>query len=87
MFNHALVKGGERWYGKIGEIGVPALVIHGAEDPVFPYPHGVALAKTIPGARLLTLQGTGHELHKDDWDQIVSGIVGQTTPAVARSKV
>lgn len=31
MFNHALLKGGERWWGKTGEIDVPALVIHGSD--------------------------------------------------------
>src|SRR5206468_1069439 len=54
MFNHALLTGGERWHGKVGEIHVPALVIHGTDDPVLPYPHGLALARAIPGAKLLT---------------------------------
>jgi pimeloyl-ACP methyl ester carboxylesterase len=74
-FNHALLKGGERWYGKIGQISVPTLVIHGTDDPVLPYQHGLALAKEIPGARLLTLTGGGHELHRDDWDEIARAIL------------
>jgi pimeloyl-ACP methyl ester carboxylesterase len=80
-FNHALLKGGERWYGRIGEIQTPTLVIHGTEDPVLPYPHGVALAKEIPGARMLTLQGTGHELHSADWNTIVDAILQHTASA------
>lgn len=79
MFNHALLKGGERWYGTIGRIGVRTLVIHGTDDPVLPYRHGVALARKIPHARLLTLQGTGHELHKDDWDKIAGAILDHTS--------
>jgi pimeloyl-ACP methyl ester carboxylesterase len=75
MFNHALLKGGERWYGKGSEIRVPTVVIHGTDDPVLPYPHGVALAKEIPGAKLVTLEGAGHELHRDDWDAIVRAII------------
>jgi pimeloyl-ACP methyl ester carboxylesterase len=78
MFNHALLAGGERWYGKIGEIRAPALVIHGTDDPVLPYPHGLALARTIPGAKLLTLNGTGHELHPADWNTITDAILEQT---------
>ena len=46
------------------ETGVPTLVIHGTEDPILPYPHGVALAETIPRADLLTLEGGGHDLNE-----------------------
>jgi pimeloyl-ACP methyl ester carboxylesterase len=78
MFNHALLKGGERWYGRGGEIRVPTVVVHGTDDPVLPYAHGVALAAEIPGAKLVTLEGAGHELHRDDWGAIVAEIVEQT---------
>ena len=74
MFNHALLQGGTQWYGKIGRIQVPTLVIHGTEDPVLPYPHGLALAREIPHARLLPLPGTGHELHRADWPAIAAAI-------------
>jgi len=77
MFNHALLKGGETWYGKTGQIAVPTVVIHGTDDPVLPYPHGVALAAHIPGARLLTLEGAGHELHRSDWDSLAAAILKQ----------
>lgn len=78
MFNHALLKGGESWYGKTGKIAVPALVIHGTEDPVLPYPHAKALIESIPGAKLLTLQGVGHELHRETWQTIIDAIVAHT---------
>ena len=42
-------------------VNVPTLVIHGTEDPILPYPQGLALAETIPGAELLTLEGAGHD--------------------------
>lgn len=41
---------------------IPTLVIHGTEDPVINYAHGVVCAKVIPGAKLLTLKGVGHEI-------------------------
>jgi pimeloyl-ACP methyl ester carboxylesterase len=37
-------------------------VIHGTEDPVINYIHGVVCARVIPGAKLLTLKGVGHEI-------------------------
>ena len=42
---------------------------------MLPYPHGVALAKEIPGATLLTIEGMGHELPRGAWPQIVPAIV------------
>ncbi|GAA2173068.1 hypothetical protein GCM10009846_13520 [Agrococcus versicolor] len=41
--------------------GIPALVVHGAADPVFPAQHGEALAATI-GASFLLLDDVGHGL-------------------------
>jgi pimeloyl-ACP methyl ester carboxylesterase len=82
--NHALlqtshVAGDERWYNRLAEIQVPALVIHGTEDPVLPYAHGMALQKELPQSALLTLTGAGHELHRDDWDVIISAILSHTS--------
>ena len=66
------------WRQRLKEIKVPSLVIHGTEDPVLPYPHGVALANDIPGARLLTLEGVGHELPRGCWPQMLPAIVAHT---------
>lgn len=76
--NHALIPGSEPYLARTAEIAVPALVIHGTEDPIIPYPHGVALARTIPGAALVTLEGTGHELPQGDWDVIIGAILQHT---------
>lgn len=78
MFNHALLTGGEQWYGRLAEISQPVLVIHGTEDPVLPYEHGLALTRGIPGASLLTMRGTGHELHQADWRSMVDAICAHT---------
>jgi pimeloyl-ACP methyl ester carboxylesterase len=77
-FNHALLGGGEQWLGRLGEIAAPTLIIHGTEDPVLPYAHALALKVEIPHAELLTLQGTGHELHPDDWSLIIEAIQQHT---------
>ncbi|GJM79709.1 hypothetical protein HMSSN139_22050 [Paenibacillus sp. HMSSN-139] len=64
---------------RTSEIEVPALIIHGTEDPIIPYAHGVNLASVIPDSRLLTLEGTGHELHRNDWGVIINEIVDFTS--------
>ena len=50
------------WRSRLGEIATPTLVLHGSEDPVLTYPHGVALSQEIPGAELVRLDGVGHGL-------------------------
>lgn len=74
MNNHGLVTGGETYLTQTRNIAAPALVIHGTEDPIIPYAHGLALSEAIPGAHLLTLNGSGHELHVGDWDAIIDAI-------------
>ena len=76
MTNHLYVDDGGPWRQRLGEIGVPTLVVHGAEDPVFPQAHAVALAKEIPGAELVVRQDAGHELTRADWDVVVPAIDG-----------
>ncbi|WP_242223405.1 alpha/beta fold hydrolase [Bacillus cereus group sp. BfR-BA-01380] len=74
-FNHAMLQGGEDYYDRMGEISIPVLIIHGTEDPALPYEHGLALAKAIPHAELVTLDGSGHEIHSEDWEQTIESIV------------
>lgn len=47
---------------RIGRVRTPTLVIHGTDDPLVPYRAGVATAKAIEGADLLTIRGMGHDL-------------------------
>ncbi len=74
-FNHAQLQDAEGWINRLPEIGQPALIIHGTEDIVLPYAHAEALLAELPRATLLTLEGTGHELPRDDWPTIVEAIV------------
>ena len=45
-----------RWRKRLPELAIPALVVHGRRDPFFPVGNGEALAREIPGARLLVLE-------------------------------
>lgn len=47
-------------------ITLPTLVIHGTRDEVIPFAHGASLARTLPRATLLRVEG-GH--HNDLWSE------------------
>jgi pimeloyl-ACP methyl ester carboxylesterase len=60
-------------------ISAPTLVIHGSDDPLFPLPHGEALARAIPGARLLVIDGMGHEVPPSPvWDEVIGALLEHT---------
>lgn len=46
--------------GKLGQIGVPALVIHGDADAAIRLELAQALAETLPDAELVVVPGAGH---------------------------
>lgn len=46
---------------KLRDLRVPALVIHGADDPIVPAEHGRDIARCIPGAELKLVPGLGHD--------------------------
>jgi pimeloyl-ACP methyl ester carboxylesterase len=79
MTNHNAMDGGERWRERLGELSVPTLIVHGIEDPVLPYGNAMALAHDIPGAELLPLEHTGHELPRAIWDVVVPAILEHTS--------
>jgi pimeloyl-ACP methyl ester carboxylesterase len=82
MNNHFLLDPGHSSdRAELAGISVPTLVVHGTEDPLFPIAHGAALARDIPGAQLLKLHDTGHELPPAAWDTVIPAILGHTTDA------
>ena len=74
MFNHAAIQGGESYYNTLDEIGQPVLVIHGTDDLIWHFGHTTVLTDKIQHAKLIVLEGTGHELHSADWDVITDWI-------------
>jgi pimeloyl-ACP methyl ester carboxylesterase len=80
--NHVLMEPGSAWRHRLPELTVPTLVIHGREDPLHPLEHGQALAREIPGAALLALESTGHELPPAVWDLVIPAIVERTKTEV-----
>ena len=60
-----------RWRERLGEIGVPTLVVHGQRDPFFPVGNGEVIASAVPGARRLFL------------DQMATALPEESAAAVA----
>ena len=55
-------------------ITAPTVVIHGTADRLVGPSGGVATARAIPGARLVLVEGMGHDLPRGAWPQIVGAI-------------
>ena len=79
----AIVADGDR-RPMLKSIGAPTLVIHGEGDPLVPLAGGRDTADNIPGARLLTIPGMGHDLPLGLVDTLADAIAGHAG-AVARA--
>jgi pimeloyl-ACP methyl ester carboxylesterase len=77
--NHWIADGGSSIRHRLGTIEVPTLVLHGTMDPLFGPEHAEALVREIPGARLVTLEGVGHE-HPPPavWNMVVAELLKHT---------
>ncbi|WP_410630546.1 alpha/beta fold hydrolase [Amycolatopsis sp. cmx-4-83] len=53
---------------------LPALVVHGARDPLVHVSGGRATARAIPGAALDIVPGMGHDLPRAVWPRLIRGI-------------
>ena len=54
--------------GRLGEIAVPTLVMHGTEDVLVPLENAERLVNLIPGARRYWFDGCGHLFFHEDPD-------------------
>jgi len=61
---------------RLHRIGVPTLVIWGADDSLIPPTYGEDYARTIPDARLETIAACGHRIAIDQPEQLVRLIIG-----------
>ncbi|MFM9033620.1 MAG: alpha/beta fold hydrolase [Mycobacterium sp.] len=69
-FGAVLGSGSLRRYD--GRITAPTVVIHGRADRLMRPAGGRAIARSIPGARLVLFEGMAHDLPQPLWDDIVS---------------
>ncbi|MFB7874126.1 alpha/beta fold hydrolase [Nocardia sp. NPDC056064] len=64
-----------RWRGRLGDLDLPTLVVHGRADPFFPVGNGEALAAEIPAARLLVLDNMGTALRASSADRVATAML------------
>jgi pimeloyl-ACP methyl ester carboxylesterase len=59
---------------KLGSVKVPTVVIHGKADCLVPYEGGVDTAAAIPGAKLVGIEGMGHDMPRGVWPTLLDEI-------------
>ncbi|MBV8925039.1 MAG: alpha/beta hydrolase [Bradyrhizobium sp.] len=59
---------------RLRNVKAPTLVIHGTVDPLVHPMGGQDTAASIPGAKLLMIEGMGHAIPMPMWQQIISAI-------------
>jgi pimeloyl-ACP methyl ester carboxylesterase len=69
--------------GPLGSVAVPTVVIHGTEDPLIQPDGGEATAKAIPGAKLVLIEGMGHDLPIELYERVVGEIKANADEADA----
>ena len=82
----AIIASGDRT-PDVRRITAPTLVIHGAKDLLVRPSGGRATARAIPGARLLMIDGMGHDLPRGAWPRIVEGMVENAARADEPARV
>ncbi len=69
----AIIASGDRT-AELRRIAAPTLVIHGSKDRMVSLSGGKATAQAIPGARLMVIEGMGHDLPEAAWPQLIPAI-------------
>nr|WP_042179138.1 alpha/beta hydrolase [Kibdelosporangium sp. MJ126-NF4]CEL13655.1 Putative hydrolase [Kibdelosporangium sp. MJ126-NF4]CTQ99341.1 Putative hydrolase [Kibdelosporangium sp. MJ126-NF4] len=64
-----------RWRERLPDLAVPTLVVHGRRDLFFPVGNGEALARDIPGARLLVLEHASSAIPDAAADEIAEAML------------
>lgn len=69
----AIIASGDRT-AQLARIAAPTLVIHGTVDRMVRPSGGKATARAIPGAKLMMVEGMGHDLPRGAWPQLIDAI-------------
>ena len=64
-----------RWRERLPEIKVPTLVVHGRRDRFFPLGNAEAIARAIPGARLLVLEEAATAIPETAVDEVAEAML------------
>ena len=82
----AIISSGDRTEGLRG-VRVPTVVIHGTKDPLVRPSGGRATARAVPGARLVKIEGMGHDLPRQAWPRIIDAIAENAARAATPAAV
>jgi pimeloyl-ACP methyl ester carboxylesterase len=67
----------EPYAGRLGQLGVPTLVLWGENDDEYaPVERAHRFGREIPGARTVVVEGAGHFLWEDDPERCASEVIG-----------
>jgi pimeloyl-ACP methyl ester carboxylesterase len=81
----AIIASGNRT-AELRRITAPTLVIHGDADPLVAPSGGRATARAIAGARLMSIEGMGHDLPRSLWPRLIDAIAEHAAAADGRSE-
>jgi pimeloyl-ACP methyl ester carboxylesterase len=76
----AIIASGDRT-AELRGISAPTLVIHGTVDPLVTPTGGRATARAIPGAKLMRIEGMGHDLPRAAWPRMLDAIAAHVLAA------
>jgi pimeloyl-ACP methyl ester carboxylesterase len=65
---------------------IPALVLAGSADIIFPFAHSVALASQLAGSELVRLEGAGHSVMLERAEEVALSIAGLVERAFAAAR-
>jgi len=80
----AILAAGDR-SPELRRITAPTVVIHGTRDRMVRPSGGRETARAIAGARLVEIEGMGHDLPPGVWDRIIDAVVSNVARADASS--
>jgi pimeloyl-ACP methyl ester carboxylesterase len=72
---------------RLSRITAPTVVIHGTDDPLIPPAAGEDIAASISNARLLPIEGMGHDLPAPIYEAVIRAITDNARKAGANEQL
>jgi len=76
----AIIASGDRTR-ELRKVSAPTLVIHGTADPLVHRSGGRATARAIKGAKLMMIEGMGHDLPRAAWERLLDAVAAHAARA------
>ena len=72
--------------GALASVELPVTVVAGSRDRLLPPSQARRIAQLVPGARLVTFEGTGHMVPLEEPDRLAGLVAGHATDAARRAR-